>query len=425
MAALKERENHIPLHKDELAEALIAGSDLTAEERDGFRAYCRLVSLIFHLEYYQRLEKLKAAYAPFDPDTNARPLFQLNADERLQRQNTLFNDVALLLEEANYRHLSRDEIVATLKRASAWGLCMDVDFHLFERLAILVRGESTEKRSLRRLRKALLREQLDVPIYQRVVMLLKMRPHRRAPRKVDTEHVYLQLFRNIPQLDITMLLPGARARLNWLDRGRIIVPIFGGLALTAFQIARDLRAEVTHFIRDFMALQSAAVWAAASAALGYGIKSYYNYYQMRQSYNLSLTQVLYYQNLDTNAGVLYRLLDEAEEQDCREAMLGYFFLWRTAGEDGWTSAQLQEHVEKVLHNLASLDFRFDTRDCLPRLERYHLVEKLDGHYRAVPLQRALETLEHTWNKILSPGRTVTLPTPVPTQADHGVTTGRT
>jgi hypothetical protein len=413
MAALKERENYIPLHKDELAEALVAGSDLTAEERDGFRAYCRLVSLIFHLEYYHRLEKLKAAYAPFDPDTSARPLFQLSAEERLQRQNSLFNDVAHLLEEANYRHLSRDEIVCTLKRASAWGLKMEVDFHLFERMAILVRGESTEKRPLRRLRKALLRENVEVPVYQRVVMLLKMRPHRRVPRQVDTEHVYLQLFKNIPQLDITMLLPGARTRMSWMDRAKIFVPIASGVALTAWQIARDLQAEITHFIKDFMALKAAAVWAVASAAFGYGIKSFYNYQQTRQSYNLTLAQVLYYQNLDTNAGVLYRLLDEAEEQDCREAMLAYFFLWRGAGEAGWTSAQLQQHVEQVLEKLASLRFRFDTVDCLPRLERYHLVEKLNGHYRAVPLARALETLEHLWTATMHPGCGVKVPTPVP------------
>ena len=62
------------------------------------------------------------------------------------------------------------------------------------------------------------------------------------------------------------------------------------------------------------------------------------YQSTRQAYHLMLTQSLYYQNLDNNAGVLTRLLDEAEEQECREVLLGYYCLWKYGPEQGWTGA---------------------------------------------------------------------------------------
>ena len=57
--------------------------------------------------------------------------------------------------------------------------------------------------------------------------------------------------------------------------------------------------------------------------IGYGVRSYFGYLNTKQKYQLSLTESLYYQNLDNNAGVLFRLLDEAEEQEGREAILAY------------------------------------------------------------------------------------------------------
>ena len=80
---------------------------------------------------------------------------------------------------------------------------------------------------------------------------------------------------------------------------------------------------------------SGAFWAAAlvlyapiALVLGYAYKTWAGFQSTKKNYMYTLTQSLYYQNLDNNAGLLYRILDEAEEQESREAILGYFFLWR-------------------------------------------------------------------------------------------------
>jgi hypothetical protein len=396
MSDSQRLENYIPLRKAELVEWLCGAGELPAGEREAFCAFCRLVGALFHHDYQARLERLKAAYHPFDPDADTRALVPVSAEDKQRRLNDLFTEVGAVLEGAGYQHLGAGELEAALHGASAWGLRMEVDFRAFERMAVFVRGRTVQKRPLRRLRKALRTEERDVPIYQRIVMALKLRKHPRIGPHIDTHCVYLQLFKNIPQLDVNMLFPGARVRMTYFDRGRVGLPLLSGLALTLWQVIRDVAGAIWHFLNDFILFKPAAVWAVATGAFGYGFRSYYNYHQTKQRYILSLLQLLYFQNLDTNAGVLYRLLDEAEEQDCREAILTYYYLWRFAGEQGWTLAELDRYVEQDLERRANVRVDFKNEACLRRVERLQVVEKRGDRYRARPLGEAIGRLEATW-----------------------------
>src|SRR5207249_89917 len=140
-----------------------------------------------------------------------------------------------------------------------------------------------------------------------------------------------------------------------------------------------------------------AMWALTGGTFGYGVKSYYGYQQTKQRYSLLLTEVLYFQNLDTNAGVLFRVLDEAEEQECREAILAYYFLWRQAGAEGWTSAMLDDSIEQYLERQANLQVDFEIGDAMAKLEKLRIVEKIGDRYRARPIEKALEMLDWTWD----------------------------
>src|SRR5262249_35350703 len=129
-----------------------------------------------------------------------------------------------------------------------------------------------------------------------------------------------------------------------------------------------------------------------SLVLGYGYRQWAGFQSVRQSYSLQLTQSLYYQNLDNNAGVFHHLLDAAEEQECREAMLAYYGLWRFAGDGGSTAAALDDAVEQYLERRTGLAVDFEIGDALDKLERLHLVERHGNAYRAVPIQRAIGVL---------------------------------
>src|SRR5262245_15206943 len=147
MAEYTDREHYIPLRKSDLVELLCKDQKLDARERDGFRQFCRLVGAVWHFEYLEMLEKLKDAYAPFDPDAVAKPLKPLELEKRPQRMDQLFDEFVKLMERANFKRMSRKDIDDAVEGgASDWGLNMSVDFDVFERLELFTRSEGVVRR---------------------------------------------------------------------------------------------------------------------------------------------------------------------------------------------------------------------------------------------------------------------------------------
>jgi hypothetical protein len=393
MAEYKDREHFIPLRKSDLVNLLCGDKEFPRDQEETFRQFCRLLSATYHFEYQKRLEELKDAYAPFDPDADTKPLVKLDAAEKGRRLDELFEEFTWLMGRANFIHLAQDAIRAALDGSTDWGINMDVDFGVFDRLEIYARGDVMIKRHRRRLRNLYFQEEIKVPSYQRLVLILKLKPHRRLGRLVDTNSVYFKVFKDIPKLDLEMLLPGARVQITRWDRSKIGLPFVSGLGLALWNIIDH----IAGVFRAIILAPTGFLWAAATAGLGYSYKSWYGFAQTKQRYSLTLTQSLYYQNLDNNAGVLFRLLDEAEEQECREAILAYYFLWRYAGEAGWRPGDLDDYVELYLERSANLKVDFEIGDAIDKLERARIVEKIGERYRAWPLEKALEMLDWTWD----------------------------
>jgi hypothetical protein len=394
MPQLEGREHFIPLRRQELVEWLCADEGLTDEERESFRRLCQQLSAACHFQFNRRFEELKSAYDPFDPDTDMQPLLRLSADEKQRRINALYRDFAWLMERANYVHLSCDEIEPSLRETSDWGIRMRVDFSAFEHLAIFARGDVLLPRTRRRLRNLYREEATKVASYQRLVMILKLRPGHVYGQGVNTECVYLKIFKDIPKLDIKMLLPTARVRLSNLDRGRIGFPLASGVAVALYNLTAEALDALGRLFVEWN--NPLLLWGIATGSITYGYRSYYGYQQMKQRYHLTLTQSLYYQNLDSNAGVLFRLFDEAEEQECREAILAYFLLWRHAGAQGWTTGKLDQCIEPFLEKNANVPVDFETAQAVKTLEKLHLIEKQGDCYRALSVPEALERLDSAW-----------------------------
>jgi hypothetical protein len=246
-------------------------------------------------------------------------------------------------------------------------------------------------------------EAIDVRIYQRLVVIYSLRKNAPLSRFLDTDDVHIKLFKDIPQLDLEMLLPGTQVKMSPLDRMRIMLPTLSGLSLAIWKLVTLATAPL---------FGSLAFLGLVGGTVGYGARSLYGYLNTKQKYQLNLTQSLYYQNLDNNAGVIHRLLDEGEEQENREAVLGYFFLWKKAPPAGWTSHELDQQIEAFLRPLAGRDVDFEVADALAKLQRLGLVAadepspgpgstEADMLWRAVPIPTALEVLERRWCEVPS------------------------
>jgi hypothetical protein len=398
MAEHDDREHYIPIRKADLVDLLCGEGDLSAQDQDRFRQLCTLTEAMFHFEYHKQLDELKNAYAPFDPDSETNALAKLSDADRGSRLTALFDKFVWLLGKANFMELKEEDIRAALEGSSAWGINMSVDFSVFERYHIFIRGDSLVTRYRRPWWKLFRQEGIDLPTYKRLIMILKLRPHKRLGSDIDTEGVYLKVFKDIPKDDLEMLLPGTSIQMTKMDKGLIFYPLLMGLGLLLWKVGESIWADVAGGTAILAGAAGLATWGMLGVFGGYGYKSYYSYTVKKTKYSLQLTKSLYFQNLDSNAGVLFRLLDEAEEQECREAFLGYYFLWRKAGADGWTSEQLDDHIEEYIEKKTGLKVDFEIGDALEKCVRLGMVEQgADGRVRAKPIAQALEALDNTWD----------------------------
>jgi hypothetical protein len=386
---LASREQFIPLRRAALVETLAALVRRRTGSDDDFLALCRMLQAVLHGEYLPMLEELKECYAAFDPDLGTQAVIGLSEGQRDERRRKLFDRFDWLLARGNFTRLTRDHIEEALSDASHWGLNLTIDFDLFDRLEVYSRGDTIGTRYRRRLRKRFKSEPVDVPIYERLVVIFRFRPGRRYSKLLDTDDVYIKLFKEIPKLDLDMLLPETRVRMSLVDRAKIMFPTLSGVSLAAIKIILAWGSTL-------------AMWGLIGGTLGYGVRSVYGYLNTKQKYQLNLTQSLYYQNIDNNAGVLHRILDEAEEQESRETILAYYFLWANQGPEGLAAEELDRHIEAFLRTEAAREVDFEIGDALAKLERFGIVARGVGdRWQALETTQAIAALQRYWAGLLS------------------------
>ena len=160
--------------------------------------------------------------------------------------------------------------------------------------------------------------------------------------------VHLRLFKNVPKQDIDTLLPGSRIRISGIDHAKIIVPSLGGFLMSLRKIAQYA------LLFAVIALH----WTAILVVLliGYLIKSVMSYFQTRNRYQLSLTRNLYFQKLDTNAGVGYRIIEQAHRQSSLEAILAYYAMETNA--DPISTRRLRRRCERIIREAIDVEVEF-------------------------------------------------------------------
>ncbi len=401
MAEYDDREHFIPIRVTDLIEYICNesgpghGQRLNPEEQHLLRRFSRSVIGHLHALYQTEIRRLKEAFVSFDPDADPKPLNPMTEEERATSLDKLLETFIHLMSRANYIRLSRDEMENVMAGASAWGVDMDVAWDAFDRVEIFYRSKGVGKRVKRHRIFFWRKYEVAVPTFKRVAVIFKQRPHKRLGPDPDVKSVYLKLFKDIPQMDIEMLLPGGRIRMPLFDRWKL----GGSIGSTIGYIMWKLWGSVSLLTGAILTGSVWVLFGPLALIAGYGYKTWYGFQVSRQTYTLQLTQSLYYQNLDSNGGVMFRLLDEAEEQETREVLLAYFYLWRYAGENGWTTDQLDDYIELDLERRLNTKIDFEIDDAVRKLEAGGIVIALEGgRYRAVPIEEAQDKLDRLWER---------------------------
>lgn len=391
---LDPREQFIPIGRAEIFDSLPGISQCSQKDQDRFRKISQVIDAFVHHEYHEQYCHLLKLYQPLDPDSeysfSEATIESCNRDSKL-----VFDRLEFVLEKANYRKLSTNDLEVAVENAGVLGIRLKVHFDMFEDLHVYARGNRVEKWKKRTWWKFFRQEEFDVDVYQRLVIAFRLRDHKLLQKDHQTDVIYLKSFKTIPHSDMHALLPGTQVKMSLLDQGRIILPTLSGLAVSLFKLFRFLML-MTVFATLFRFF---AFIGLLVGAILYIVKGIFGYIQTKDKYLLNLTRHLYFQNLDNNSGVMLRVLNEAESQDYREVIYAYYMLWRF-GKNGLEEEELDEVIESNLKRTTNLEIDFEINDALSKLESMEIAEKRNGKWYALEIEQSLSNLDRLWDNAL-------------------------
>lgn len=389
-------ETYIPIQNSELAEALLSRKDCPVTDRDRLRRVFNAMSDLLHHRGRPLHTGFASRYAEIDPDRDTRPVFQHEDSAHvIADANRIAEMSRQVLVDAGFSEVDRSELEKAVGIASEWGVPLHVDFEVFDLLLVYARGDILGSRVKRRWRQMFKKVDVEVPLYQRVVVLFKLREGSRTEDQLEPAMLHLRMFKNVPKVDIDMLLPGTRVRISWFDRTRSIVPSLGGIGVQLYKLVKAVLfvAVITYSI-------AAMVLGLTIAIIGYVVRSVITYMQTRNRYMLNLTRSLYYQKLDSNAGVAFRLLHEAEAQRHREVMLAYYAL---LSADGPISLRrLRRRVQRMIRETAATEVDYRASDAVKTLESWDLVSRdAKGLLQTFAPDEAMKRIDACWDTAIN------------------------
>lgn len=387
------REHFVPLHTTDLVEYLAQHPALQAEQERSFRELASLILSLLHHLYRQRHEQLTYAYAPLDPDRDRLLRSVPTQSHRDQLVDQLLERTRDALHRANYRRLGPQDIQEAMRAASRWGVRMRVNFSQLSTLEVYARGHVIGQRRYRNWRKFFQLETVDVPLYQRLVVIFRATRELKSDQ-FDARRVYLRMFKNVPRADVDMMLPATGIQMTWLDHSKIVVPSLYAAGITLWRFVRNVV-----LLAFFGVFKTIGLIVLSVFAIGFGIKSMFQYRtNTKRRYMLNMAQSLYYQNLDNNAGVLLRLLDEGEQQEASEAILAYFVAGILRAEPG--ALRLREigaECEKILWHITGLHVDFDIETTARTLVQLGILSVDGDGWAALSIEAAIARLDRTWD----------------------------
>jgi hypothetical protein len=408
-------ERFIPFRKTSVV--TMCADEVPPAERESFRAFAELLASLLHHEFRARLEALKDAYHPFNPDTDTRTIVEPGPTQRQAAQERLVDELTALAEDANFERIGTDDLDRAFVEESLMKVRLEADFDDFEQVVFYRRGEHTRREEVKYLL-GLRRRTVEFTNYAKVLVYVKFKDaaHFEA-QGTDVGDLpftpgstIIKLFQNVPRADLEMLLPNARVRMRLVDKLLIGVPaVVSGIIVVVTKLIAALLPVLLLLgfwlgvRREPVQLDQAqlvALGAALGAFGGYLVRQFTKFKNRKIKFMKALSENLYFRNLDNDAGVFHHLLDAAEEEEVKEAMLAYHFL-RTAGRP-LTAAELDRRIEDWFARRWGATFDFEVGDGVGKLRRLQLVED-DGRGRLAPvsLDEAKRRLDQIWDTLFA------------------------
>lgn len=410
MSLEPQKARFIPYSRSDIIRLLTGQKHLKHADRQKLKEVCDLLMHVYHYTFHQALETLKDCYAPVNPDADTHTIFPNSKAELDEKEIQLFSALDGLLDRANFEKITDKDLALSMAESSLFQIKLNVDFNDFEQVLFFSRGESKRQETLVSML-GLRKKMVEFINYDRVVVIVKFKPQSyfdqqgRGKLYFKPGSTTIKYFRNIPRCDLEMLFPNTEVRMKPIDKVIIAVPAAVGGAImlvtklgTTLLLSGALIAFWLGVRNDPVELNQTNILALA---VGFGTlgaflwKQFSNFKNRKIRFMKTLADNLYFKNLDNNMGVFHRLIDAAEEEECKEAMLAYYFL--LIAEQPLRAEELDQKVESWFQSSLQHALDFEVDDALQKLVKLGLVILTSERYHAVSLDQARTTLDQQWD----------------------------
>lgn len=409
----KITERFIPVAYDELFDDVLNYLTVGEESLEEYRRFSFLLQQVYHARFFTDLQRLKRLYHPFNPDTDTLTRRHYTSAEYEAMKVSLTEQIHPLLDNANYEELTEEALNRAMARTSPYGVEVSVDFGDFDDISLFYRGEAYKYESKRRWQTLFLKKELiRVNIYRRLFLLLKPKTLTQRAGEIardegkdldkviqqlqrkntilieseQSEHIFIKLFKDIPHSDLEMLFPNTKVRMTLYDKLKIGVTGGGGTIGGAMTLIGKI-GSVAEPLSFIMAV------GAFAGVLWRQIKTVFTH---RTRYMAALAKNLYYYNLDNNIGALTFMVDMAEREESKEALLAYLFIAENNGL--FNRRGLDDAIEACILETYGVPMDFEVNDGVAKLLELELVEEKEGRLQAVSLSEAVSCLQSSWSE---------------------------
>jgi hypothetical protein len=258
-----------------------------------------------------------------------------------------------------------------------------------------------------------------VLVYDDIVLFVAMKPaaeiasrrerKRLARNKIRLGSVLIKYFRNIAGIDLNALFPNVRVVLSLADKLMLSGPaLAGGLpillklasTITVLFLVIGFYFGLSTNVADEQTAGALAALSGLVALGGFIMRQWLRYQKQSLTYQKELTENVYFRNVNNNAGIFDSMIGAAEDQECKEAFLAFYFLCTAASAP--TATELEAGIEGWLAQTFGVDVGFKVGDALARLDRLGLLLRDGERLSVLPLEAALTKLDGVWIDFLGP-----------------------
>jgi hypothetical protein len=119
------------------------------------------------------------------------------------------------------------------------------------------------------------------------------------------------------------------------------------------------------------------------------------YERLSLKYQKQISEHFYFRNVSNNAGIFDYVVGSAEEQECKEAFLAYYFL--LTADEAPAEAALDRQIERWLNETFQVHVDFEVHDALGKLDRLGLLRRNGEKLSVPPPEQALAVLDRIWD----------------------------